>query len=66
MGFYLLLCVEDFSLLVLGFPHLLLLEVGVDQCTGELDAGDVQLGVGGDAELLVSSTQRHSVQSQRT
>lgn len=62
----LLLCVKDFSLLVLGFPHLLLLEVGVDQCSGDLDARDVHFGVGGDAELLVSSTQRHSVQSQRT
>lgn len=64
--FYLFLCVKDLSLLVLGSPQLLLLEVGVGQHFGDLHARDVHFGGCGDAELLVSSTQRHSVHSQRT
>lgn len=63
-AFYLFLSVEDLALLVLGLPQPLLLEVGVRQGLGELDAGDVHLCVGGDDKLLVSSAQWHSVDGQ--
>lgn len=63
---YLFLCVEDLSLLVLGPPELLLLEVSISQRLGDLQSRDVHLGVGSNAELLVSSTQGNPVESQRT
>lgn len=62
---YLFLCVKDLSLLVTGPPQLLLLEVSIVQSFGDLHARDVNFGVGGNGELLVSPAQGNSVQGKR-
>lgn len=62
---HLLLCIKDLSLLVTRFPQLLLFEVGIVQSFGDLHTRDVNFGGGSDGKLLVSPTQRHSVQSKR-
>lgn len=51
---------------MLGPPELLLLEVRISQRLGDLQSRDVHLGVGSNAELLVSSTQGNPVDGQRT
>lgn len=63
---YLLLCVKDLSLLVLGSPQLLLLEVSISQRLWDFQPRDVYFGSGGNAKLLVSSAQGNPVESQRT
>ena len=59
-------CVKDLALLVTGLPQPCLLEVGVSHSLGDLDTGNINLGVGGDDKLLVGPTQGDSVQGKRT
>lgn len=63
---FLFLCVEDLTLLVSGLAQLLLLEVSVSEMFGDFHTTDVNFGGGGNDKFLVCSTQRNSIEGQRS
>lgn len=66
MEAYLFLGVKDLTLLVPGLTQLLLLEVGVSEVFGDFHTTDINFGGGGDDKFLMCSTQRNSIEDQRS
>ena len=63
---YLFLCVEDLSFLVPRLTQLLLLEVSISEMFRNFYSTDINFGGGGNNKFLVCSTQRNSIERQRS
>ena len=63
---FLLLCVKNLPFLVSGFTQLLLLEISINEMFGDFHTADTNFGKSGNDKFLVCSTQRNSVEGQRS
>ena len=62
---FLLLCVKNLPFLVSGFTQLLL-EISISEMFGDFHTAYINFGGSGNDKFLVCSTQRNSVEGQRS